>query len=176
MYAGHIGFGLGAYSFRKTLPLWLVLVAAQIPDWLDAGYCVADISRGANGMYTHGFIPVGAAAIVFALLAYAITRDVTGTLIVALVVVSHWGLDYFTGTKPTWPGGPVVGMNLYARPMVDFALESATILAGWLLYRRTLPKSVRNHAWTYATLLMLCTLQVLAGAAFALSLGGHTKC
>ena len=97
MYAGHIGFGLGAYSFRKTLPLWLVLVAAQIPDWLDAGYCVADISRGANGMYTHGFIPVGAAAIVFALLAYAITRDVTGTLIVALVVVSHWGLDYLPG-------------------------------------------------------------------------------
>jgi len=97
-------------------------------------------------------------------------------LIVALVVVSHWALDYFTGIKPTWPGGPIVGMNLYARPLVDFALESATILAGWLLYRRTLPESARNHGWTYATLLMLWTLQVLAGAAFALSLGGHGKC
>lgn len=109
-------------------------------------------------------------------IAYAITRDATGMLIVALVVLSHWVLDYFTGIKPTWPGGPIVGMNLYARPVVDFALESATILVGWLLYRRTLPKSVRNHGWTYATLLMLCTLQVLAGAAFALSLGGHAKC
>ena len=176
MYAGHIGFGLGAYSFRKNLPLWLLLIAAQIPDWLDAGACMADIDRGPLGLYTHGFIPVGAAAVVFALVAYAITQDATGALIVALVVVSHWMLDYFTGIKPTWPGGPIVGMNLYARPLVDVALESATILAGWLLYRRTLPESVRNHGWTYATLFSLCALQVLAGAAFALSLGGHAKC
>lgn len=176
MYAGHIGFGLGAYSFRKTLPLWLLLVAAQVPDWLDAGFCVADIDRGANGLYTHGFIPVAAAAVVAAIFTYALTRDAAGALIVALVVASHWGLDYFTGIKPTWPGGPIVGMNLYARPAVDVAFESATILAGWLLYRRTLPEAVRNHGWTYATLFALCALQVLAGAAFALSLGGHPKC
>ncbi len=176
MYAGHVGFGLGAYSFRKTLPLWLILIAAQFPDWLDAGYCVADIDRGPYGLYTHGFIPIGIAAIVFAVLTYAFTRDLMGALIVALVVASHWGLDYFTGIKPTWPGGPVVGINLYSRPVIDVALESATILAGWLLYRRTLPEQVRNHGWTYATLFSLCALQVLAGAAFALSLGGHTKC
>jgi membrane-bound metal-dependent hydrolase YbcI (DUF457 family) len=176
VYAGHIGFGLGAYSFRKTLPLWLLLIAAQIPDWLDAGFCVADIDRGPYGMYTHGFIPVAAAALAVGALAYVLTRDVIGALIVALVVVSHWALDYFTGIKPTWPGGPIVGMNLYARPVVDVMLESATILAGWLLYRRTLPESARNNGWTYATLFSLCALQVLAGAAFALSIGGHAKC
>lgn len=176
MYAGHIGFGLGAYSFRKTIPLWLLLIAAQIPDWLDAGYCVAGIDRGAYGMYTHGFIPVAIAALIVAALAYALTRDGTGALIVALVVLSHWGLDYFTGIKPTWPGGPVVGMNLYARPVVDVILETATILAGWLLYRRTLPESVRGSRWTYATLISLCALQILAGIAFALSIGGHAKC
>ena len=176
MYAGHIGFGLGAYSFRKTLPLWLLLIAAQIPDWLDAGFCVADIDRGPYGMYTHGFIPVAVAALAVGALAYVLTSDVIGALIVALVVVSHWGLDYFTGIKPTWPGGPMVGMNLYSRPVVDVMLESATILAGWLLYRRTLPESARNNGWTYATLFSLCALQVLAGAAFALSLGGHAKC
>ena len=37
MYAGHLGFALGAYSFRRTIPLWLILIAAQLPDWLDAG-------------------------------------------------------------------------------------------------------------------------------------------
>lgn len=176
MYAGHLGFGLGAYSFRKTVPLWLLLIAAQLPDWLDAGYCIADIDRGPYGLYSHGFTPIAIAAVVTALFTYALIRDAKGALIVALVVASHWGLDYFTGIKPTWPGGPVVGMNLYARPIVDVVMESATILVGWLLYRRTLPKSVRNHGWTYATLFALCALQVLAGAAFALSLGGHTKC
>ena len=176
MYAGHIGVGLGAYSLRRTLPLWLLLIAAQIPDWLDAGFCVADISRGPAGLYTHGFIPVAAAAIVCGVFTYLLTHDATGAIIVALVVASHWFLDYLTGIKPTWPGGPTVGMNLYTRPVVDVVLESGTILAGWLLYRRALPESVRDNGWTYTTLFSLCGLQVLAGVAFALSLGGHPKC
>ncbi len=176
MYAGHIGFGLGAYSFRKTVPLWLLLIAAQIPDWSDAGYCLADMNHGPYGLYTHGFIPVAIAAALAALFTYVLLQDAKGALLVALVVASHWGLDYFTGIKPTWPGGPIVGMNLYARPAVDVILESATILVGWLLYRRTLPQSVRNNRWTYAILFTLCALQVLAGAAFALNLGGHPKC
>ena len=176
MYAGHIGVGLGAYSFRRTLPLWLLLIAAQIPDWLDAGFCVADVSRGPAGLYTHGFIPVAAAAIICGVCTYLLTHDLTGAMIVALVVASHWCLDYFTGIKPTWPGGPIVGMNLYTRPVIDVVLESGTILAGWLLYRRALPEPVRDNGWTYATLFSLCGLQVLAGVAFALSLGGHPKC
>ena len=176
MYAGHIGFGLGAYSFRKTLPLWLVLVAAQIPDWLDAGYCVAGLSRGPRGLYTHGFFPIAVAAVVAAALAFAMTHDTTGALIVAIVVASHWVLDYFTGIKPTWPGGPMVGMHMYARPAADVVVEGATILVGWLLYRRTLPASVRNNRWTYATLLALFSLQIAASIAFALNMGGQTKC
>jgi hypothetical protein len=176
VYAGHLGFALGAYSFRKTLPLWLLLIAAQIPDWLDAGLCVADVSRGEFGEYTHGLIPIGIAAVVFALFAYGLTRDVTGALIVAVVVASHWGLDYLTGIKPTWPGGPIVGMDLYSQPLIDVTLESATILVGWLMYRRALPESVQDHGWTYATLFSLCALQVLVSAAFALSLGGNAKC
>jgi hypothetical protein len=176
VYAGHIGFGLGAYSFRKTLPLWLLLIAAQIPDWLDAGFCISDVDRGPYGLYTHGLIAVAVAAVVFGIVAYAMTQDIAGALIVALVVASHWGLDYLTGLKPTWAGGPIVGLNLYSRPVVDVMMESATIFVGWLLYRRTLPEPVRNHGWTYATLFSLCALQVLAGATFALSLGGHVKC
>ncbi len=176
MYAGHLGFGLGAYSFRKTVPLWLLLIAAQIPDWLDAGYCFADINRGPFGLYTHGFIPIAVMAVLAASFTYVLTLDATGALIVALIVASHWGLDYLTGIKPTWPGGPVLGLNLYARPVVDAILESAIVLIGWLLYRRALPQSVRNNVWTYATLLSLCALQVLAGVAFALNLGGHPKC
>lgn len=176
MYVGHIGAGLGAYSFRKTLPLWLLLIAAQVPDWVDAGFCIANMDRRPYGLYSHGFIPVGIAMLVFGIVAYAITRDLKGAIIVALVVASHWGLDYLTGHKPTWPGGPIVGLDLYSRPVVDVIMESATILVGWLLYRRTLPADLRNHGWTYAMLFTLCALQVLAGAAFALSLGGHAKC
>ncbi|HEV2643190.1 MAG TPA: hypothetical protein VGT98_10800, partial [Candidatus Elarobacter sp.] len=164
MYAGHLGFALGAYSYRRTLPLWLLLVASQIPDWLDAGACIADVDRGGPfGLYTHGWLAVGLAAIACSAIAFALTRDVAGALLVALVEASHYPLDYLTGLKPTWPGGPIIGLNLYSRPMVDLALEGAVILAGWLLYRRTLPESVRNDGMTYAVLFALLTLQIIAG-------------
>ena len=177
MYAGHLGFALGAYSFRRTLPLWLLLIASQIPDWLDAGACIADVDRGGPfGLYTHGWIPVGLAAVACALIAFLITRDVAGALLVALVEASHYPLDYLTGLKPTWPGGPIVGLNLYSRPMVDLALEGAVILVGWLLYRRTLPRGVQNDGMTYAVLFALLALQVFAGIAFLFSIGGHVKC
>lgn len=176
MYAGHVGFALGAYSFRRTLPLWLVIVAAQVPDWLDAGMCIADMERGPYGLYTHGLIPVAAAAIAFAIITFAISRDPLGALLVAAVVISHYGLDCLTGLKPTWAGGPVVGLDLYAKPMADLIIESATIVAGWLLYRHSLPKVVRNDGMVYAVLFSLIALQVITGVAFFLNATGHVKC
>ncbi len=176
MYAGHIGFALGAYSFRRTIPLWLILIASQIPDWLDAGMCIADVDRGPYGLYTHGIIVVVAAGVVFTLITLAATHDVTSALIVGFVTLSHYPLDYLTGLKPTWAGGPIIGLDLYSRPFVDLALEGVTIIAGWLLYRRALPAAARDDGMTYAVLFSLLALQVLAGVAFALTLGGHVKC
>lgn len=176
MYAGHLGFALGAYSFRRTVPLWLVLIAAQFPDWLDAGMCMASMDRGPYGLYTHGIVAVALAAVGFGVVTWILVRDVTSALIVAGVVVSHYGLDYFTGLKPTWSGGPIIGLDLYARPAADLVLETITVAAGWLLYRRTFPRSVRNDGMVYATLFALIVLQIIAGVFLALSLGGHIKC
>jgi hypothetical protein len=176
MYAGHLGFALGAYSFRRTIPLWLILIASQLPDWLDAGMCMADVDRGPYGLYTHGIAAVAIGALAFGVLTWLLTRDVAGALIVAGTVASHYLLDYFTGTKPTWSGGPIIGLYLYGKPLADLALETVVIVAGWLLYRRTLPSSVRNDGMVYATLFALIALQLVAGAVFALSLGGHIKC
>ncbi|MGI9090324.1 MAG: hypothetical protein ACR2GG_04370 [Gemmatimonadaceae bacterium] len=176
MYAGHVGFALGAYSFRRTLPLWLLIVAAQAPDWLDAGYCIANVGRGPYGLFTHGVIAIAAAAITFAVITYAVSRDPLGALIVAAVVISHYGLDYFTGHKPTWAGGPVVGLNLYTRPIADVIIESITVLGGWLLYRHSLPRAVRDDGMVYGILFSLIALQAVAGIVYALNMTGHVKC
>ena len=176
MYAGHLGFALGAYSFRRTIPLWLILIAAQLPDWLDAGMCMGNLDRGPYGLYTHGIAAVAIGAVVFGAIALLLSGDLTGALIVAGVVLSHYLLDYFTGLKPTWSGGPIIGLDLYSRPVMDLVLETITVVAGWLLYRRTLPASVRNDGMVYATLFTLIALQLVAGVVLALSLGGHIKC
>ncbi|HXC24387.1 MAG TPA: hypothetical protein VNU46_00620, partial [Gemmatimonadaceae bacterium] len=100
MYAGHLGFALGAYSFWRRIPLWVLLIAAQFPDWLDAGACVINADRGPYGLYTHGIYVVSACALGFALLYVIVMRDGMGAFIVGITVASHYGLDYLTGTKP----------------------------------------------------------------------------
>jgi hypothetical protein len=176
VYVGHLGFALGAYSFRRTIPLWLILIAAQLPDWFDAGYCFVGASRGPAALYTHGLYVVAGAAIILGAIYVLVTRDALGAFILGTVVVSHYGLDLFTGIKPTWPGGPTIGLLLYHRPVMDILLEIATIFIGWLLYRRTLPRDARDSNSVYAILVALIALQAAAGIAFYLNLGGQMKC
>jgi hypothetical protein len=176
MYAGHLGFALGTYSFRRTLPLWLVLVAAQLPDWFDVGMCLANRHRGPYGLYTHGIHVVAGAALLLAAIYTLVRRDAIGGGVLAATVASHYALDYLTGIKPTWPGGPIIGLQLYSRPLADLLLEAATIFIGWLLYRRTLPHHARSDGMVYAVLFSLLALQIIAGLAFFLNLGGQMKC
>lgn len=176
MYGGHVGAALGGWSLRRSVPLWLPIVAAQLPDWMDAGLCVAGRSRGPLGLYSHGLVPVVVAATVLALAYLVWRRDAMGSVLLGALVLSHLPLDYVTGMKPTWPGGPVIGLSLYAHPAADIALETLVIVAGWSAYRARLPREVRDGGMVYASLALLLALQLAAGIAFFLQLGGHVKC
>lgn len=176
MYGGHLGVALAAWARRRRVPLWLLLVAAQLPDWTDAGLCLTTGLRGPDALYSHGLLQVAAGAILLALVYAMATRDATGAAILAALVLSHYPLDYLTGRKPTWPGGPVIGLGLYRRPAIDFAVEAAVIATGWLGYRRALPRSARRDGTVPALLAVLLALQALAGIAFSLDIGGRVKC
>ncbi len=176
MYAGHLGFALGVSSLRRSVPLWLLLVAAQLPDWVDVGICATGGSRGVAGLHSHGFFSIAVSIGVLGTVYLLASRDWVGALVIALTTVSHYALDLLTGIKPTWTGGPIIGLGLYKDPVVDAVLEGATILIGWLLYRYTLPKERRNSIFTYAILLSLILFQAAAGIAFYLKLGGDVKC
>jgi hypothetical protein len=69
-------------------------------------------------------------------------------------------LDWITGYKPTWPGGPMIGLQLYDHPLADFVAEGITIVIGTLLYARTLP--LRPRPWV--------DVSVMAGALLVLQL------
>lgn len=97
-----------------------------------------------GGMLSHSFAAAGLLA-ALAIVAYASnTRDLVSALVVAGVVVSHVLLDWVTGYKPTWPGGPMIGLGLYGRPALNLLVEGLVILAGVMLYRRSLPRRTRG--------------------------------
>jgi hypothetical protein len=76
------------------------------------------------------------------------------------VVVSHVLLDYLTGIKPTWPGGPTIGLELYRYPILDLAAETAVIVFGWMVYRSSLPETPGTLRWSTVMLALLLLLQV----------------
>ncbi len=169
MYAGHIGIALGAKGIRDSIPLWVLVLATQLPDWTDAGLCVAGVRTAIPGIYTHSFPAVAVLAAVASLFYYAMSRDSAGPWIVGAVVVTHALADYVTGLKPTWPGGPMIGMRLYSYPLIDFVVETLVIGAGWWSYRRTFSDSRRNTWPVNLMPVALVIFQLAAVIAFSLS-------
>jgi hypothetical protein len=171
MYTGHVGVALGAHGIRRSIPLWLLIFASQMPDWADAGLCLADIRTPIPGMYSHSLPAVATLALVAALIYCVILRDPAGMALVALVVISHVAGDYLTGLKPSWEGGPMIGLELYKRPVIDFFIEAFVVMIGWLLYRRTLSPEKRSSEPALTLLFMLLAIQVGADIFFTMAKG-----
>jgi len=175
MYGGHIGIALAGKGYRQTIPLWLLIFASQLPDWADAAGCASGVSSPPVEMLSHSIPAVAVLAGAIALLYYAARRDIHASALVAMIVVSHMLADYLTGRKPTWPGGPVIGLHLYHWPAVDFVLESVVIFAGWMIYRRSLPAERRQSNPVILILTVALLLQGGASLGFAL-FPGVSKC
>ena len=159
MYIGHVGAALAAKRMRVTVSLLALLVATYAPDWVDSGLCLAG-AYSSREMLSHS-IPAILFLAVIGFAAYTlITRDRVGGLVIAGVILSHLFLDWVTGSKPTWPGGPMIGLQLYSHPIADFIAEGVVIVAGALVYVRTLPP--RRRPWL--------DLSIMLGALLALQL------
>ncbi len=175
MYGGHVGIALAGNGFRRTTPLWVLLIATQLPDWTDAAVCASGISSPPSEMLSHSLPAVAALAAALSLAYFVARRDIASSALVAGVVVSHSLADYVTGLKPTWPGGPWVGLQLYQQPAADFVVEAAVILIGWAIYRRSLPEARRSSSPVVLILVSVLLLQLAASISFAL-FPGIRKC
>ena len=151
MYIGHVGAALAGKRMRVGVGLLVLLVATYTPDWIDTGLCLTGW-YDPREMLSHS-IPAIALFAAVGFVSYAlVTRDRAGGVVVALVILSHMFLDWITGTKPTWPGGPMIGLELYSHPIADFIAEGVVIVFGASIYARTLPQ--RNPPWLGMTIML----------------------
>ena len=130
MYAGHAALATLAKGARPRVPIGLLVPVAFAPDWIQ--WVFDAIGRG-NREISHSLVSVAMGATLVALLYLLATRQRVDAAAVWLTYASHWPADYITGLKPTWPGGPTVGLHLYTRPFLEFCVEAVVIIVCWCL-------------------------------------------
>lgn len=142
---------------RPKIPIAILVPVAFAPDWLDL---LSHIVHRPNAMLSHSVVSVGIGS-TLAALAYALWRGFgVDAGVVGLTYASHWLADYLTGLKPTWPGGPSVGLMLYSRPALDLLMESVLVFVCWIAYRRSLPAERQRSAAAYLVPIGLVAMQV----------------
>lgn len=174
MYVGHMAIALASKRVRVIVPLAVLIFASQVPDWADAAICIAG-GNPSNGIFTHSIPAVLAMAAALAAGYLLARRDWRGALLVGALTVSHMLADYITSVKPTWPGGPYIGLELYDQRVLEFLLESVLTVVGLYMYSRTLPPRRRDWRLLGAALTILLVCQLIANVGIQASPPGR-KC
>lgn len=152
MFIGHYAVALAAKPAARRAPLWALWLAVQWPDllWpilLLAGVEQVRIDPGNTAFTPLDFVhyPVshslaldlvwGAALGAFFLWRL---RDGRAAVVVGLAVLSHWVLDWITHRPdlPLWPGGPLVGLELWRSVPATIVTEALLVAVGLFLYLR----------------------------------------
>ena len=135
MITGHLGVAAAARGRWPVVPLLWLLPVAIAPDLLDLAYALVGICSP-YGLYSHTIPAAALSAGVLGGVAYLATGSRPAGLLVAGLVFAHLPLDFVTGRKVYWPGGPLLGLHLYRRPLLDFLVEVPIMFVGWWLLRR----------------------------------------
>src|SRR3954462_7303393 len=107
MLIGHVSLAYLARARWPRAELVMLLVATMLPDLADFVLPQGNRCRASCGLITHAFpafLVLGAVAAGFAWFIFhrRIVAVVAGTL-----VILHIALDFLTGYKQFWIGGPI---------------------------------------------------------------------
>src|SRR6187455_1868402 len=162
MFVGHYSSAFVGKALAPRVPLWVLLIAAQLVDVAWALFVLFGIERfsldpslPSNPLvleympFTHSLV----GAIAWGVLGGAIvlaTPRLGGTLgaavIAGLVVVSHWVLDLVVHRPDLtlFGGDPKLGFGLWNLPVTAFAVEIAVLVAAAAWYARGASTAART--------------------------------
>lgn len=155
MFIGHFAPAFAAAAISPRAPrLGTLFIAGQLVDWgffvfASLGIEKMRIEPGATAMvpfdlyympYTHSLLGSAVWAVIFGLIVTAWLRDGKAGTLAALVVLSHWALDFLTHRPDlTLAGGNTAyGLGLWNVPGIAIPLELLiTLGAFWWYIRQT---------------------------------------
>ncbi len=157
MLVGHLGAGLAAKAVEPRINLAVLFGAALFLDvllWvfvlmgMEAATAPADYSERHylyfNFAYSHSFMAAILWSVAGAVAWAVLNKDgelaarifSRSAIIVALVVFSHWALDFLVhpAQLPIAPGGPALGLGFWDEQPLGLAVELVIAAGGLALY------------------------------------------
>jgi hypothetical protein len=159
MFIGHFAPAMIAARHKDAPSLPVLFIGAQLVDWAFFGLLLTGaekmrVTPGISAMnpmdlyhmpYTHSLLGSAIFALVFGVLIFAATRNRTGALIAAAVVLSHWFLDLLVHVPDLTLAGspPKMGFGLWNHPSIEMPLELALTFGSlWLYAKVAQPKAL----------------------------------
>lgn len=179
MFFGHIGVGLAAKPAAPKAPLGALLFSATAIDTLWGVFALTgiealDTSGNSSLQWSHGLFMGVVWSVAGFGLAFLLTRDRRTSLVIGLLVLSHWVLDFVSHPMgmgkelpPDLPllfeGSPKVGLGLYNSVVAALITDFGLLTVGSAIYLST--TRPRDRTGTWAFWLMMLSLFVLAALA-----------
>lgn len=171
MFIGHYALGLAAKRYAPRACLGTLFVAPTLADllwpiFLLLGWEHAHVVPGPNPFLTlwlddypisHSLFTLIVWGALFGYLYKQRTGDKRAGIVIALLVVSHWVLDFVTHRpdEPLYPGGPELGLGLWNSVAGTVIVESVMLVAGTAIYLRTTRPRDGIGRWGFWALVVL---------------------
>jgi uncharacterized membrane protein len=184
MFIGHFGVGFAAKKFTKKTSLGTLFLASQFIDLLWPFFVIFGIETVAIDIgntaftpldfiyypFSHSLVGVVIWALLFGVVYYLLKKDLKTSLILGILVLSHWILDFITH-RPDLPlllgsDSLLVGLGLWNSIIATVTIESTIFIAGVYLYLAvTKPKSKVGaySLWSLIIFLIIIYLSNLFG-------------
>ena len=179
MFVGHLAVALGAKKIEPRLSLPALTTAAfgldvLWPLFVIDGLEVVRIDPGNTKFTPLDFVSYPwshslAMSLVWGLLTagvtFAVLRQTRAAVVMAVVVVSHWVLDWVSHRPdmPLWPDGPKLGLGLWNSIAGTFAVEGALFAMGIAVYLRATRARDAVGRWAFVALVMVTSAAWLSG-------------
>ncbi|OLC09749.1 MAG: hypothetical protein AUH41_04425 [Gemmatimonadetes bacterium 13_1_40CM_66_11] len=178
MFIGHYALGLAAKRAAPRTSLGTLFVAPTLADllwpiFLLLGWEHAHVVPGPNPFltlwlddipYSHSLFTLIVWGALFGYLYRKRTGDRRAAVVIGLLVVSHWVLDFVTHRPdmPLYPGSPKVGLGLWNSPAATVIVEGIMLAAGVAIYTRVTRARDGIGRWGFWALIALLALSYVS--------------
>ncbi len=164
---GHLAVGFAAKPVAPQIPLWVYLIASETNDLLYFAFTTTGLEQKvattmsftegvrylgpAINPWSHGLLMSLVWSLLAATLAWLVYRDRRASLVLGLVVFSHWIFDFLMHSNLPlfFAGSPQVGLGLENSGPGFLAITVFDLVAlavGITIYFRSRKRTLHQHA------------------------------